>query len=85
MEIDKTQYEFSMPAMKRILIREGAERVSDEAATQLLKTLNHLAIEIAHNAIKYAHIAGKKTITAENVREATTWILKGGREVIEDG
>lgn len=80
MAIPVIQPEFTKLAMKRILTREGAEKVSDEAQSQLLETLNFLAKEIAHYAVKNARNAGKKVVTARDVRDATSWIIAGSKE-----
>jgi histone H3/H4 len=78
MKLGNVHPEFSPAAMKRILEREGAERVSEEAKIQLLATINFLAKEIAHHAVRIARDTGKSTVTAENVRDATKWVLEQG-------
>jgi len=75
MKNEEIQPEFSKSAMKRIFTREGAQRVGDDAAEHLLAVLNILAKEIAHHSVMFARNAGKTTINAEEVREATRLVL----------
>lgn len=53
----------------------GAIRVSNDAKIRLGEVLEEIALQIAHNAVKYARNASKKTITAEEIRLATAYIL----------
>ncbi|MFW5902779.1 MAG: histone [archaeon] len=55
--------------------RAGAENVSKEARENLLETLNEIAYDIAYYSVKYSKNEGKKTVSAENVREATKYVL----------
>jgi len=55
--------------------RAGAKRVSKEAKKRLLSILNELAYEIALNSVKYSKNEGKKTVSGENVRDATRYVL----------
>ena len=43
---------FGLPAMYRILKKAGAERISDESATELGRILEDIGVEIAKNAIE---------------------------------
>ncbi|MCX8197809.1 MAG: NFYB/HAP3 family transcription factor subunit [Candidatus Micrarchaeota archaeon] len=53
------------------LIREaGATRVSDGAAIELAETLEKIGIEISAKAIKLSKHAGRKTVTAEDIKLA---------------
>ncbi|MFW6173801.1 MAG: histone [Elusimicrobiota bacterium] len=63
--------------------RAGAKRVSKEAKERLLGTLNELAYEIAYYSVKYSRNEGKKTVSGENVRDATQFVL-GGEDIGED-
>jgi histone H3/H4 len=54
----------------RIMISSGAKRVSVKAVEAFSKVLEQRAEEIASRASKLARHAGRKTVTAEDVRMA---------------
>ena len=56
--------------MAELMKRAGAERVSDEAALALSETLMDIGMEIAKDAIKFAHHAGRKTIKRSDIELA---------------
>ncbi len=63
--------ELGLSAMYRILKKSGAERVSDESADELRRIIEHIAEDIAKNAVDMASHAGRKTIKAEDVKLAS--------------
>ena len=60
--------ELGLSAMYRILKKSGAERVSDESADELRRTIEEIAAGIAKNAVDMASHAGRKTVKAEDVK-----------------
>ena len=63
--------ELGLSAMYRILKKAGAERVSDESADELRRTIENIAEGIAKNAIEMASHAGRKTVKGEDVKLAS--------------
>ncbi|MFH1316346.1 MAG: histone [Candidatus Woesearchaeota archaeon] len=59
-----------LAAMEKILKRCGAERVSDKAKASLKEIIEDIAEEIAQNAVRYAHHAGRKTVKSGDVKLA---------------
>lgn len=62
--------------MYRILKKAGAERISEESADELRRTLEEIGITIAKNAIDMSTHAGRKTIKAEDIRLAAKQFSK---------
>ena len=63
--------ELGLSAMYRILKKSGAERVSDESASELRRVIEEIAETIAKNAVEDANHAGRKTVKAEDVKLAS--------------
>ena len=63
--------ELGLSAMYRILKKAGAERVSDESADELRRTVEGIAEGIAKNAVDMASHAGRKTVKGEDVKLAS--------------
>ncbi len=62
--------ELPIAPVKRILKNAGAERISDDAAVELATILEEEGEAIAARATKLAKHAGRKTITADDVKLA---------------
>jgi histone H3/H4 len=56
--------------VEKIIRKAGAERVGGDAAEALAIILEERALGIASQAIKLAQHAGRKTVTAEDIRLA---------------
>ena len=59
-----------LAAMEKILKKCGAERVSDRAKAALKEAIEERADELARQAVRYAHHAGRKTIKAGDIKLA---------------
>jgi len=59
-----------LAAMEKILKKCGAERVSDKSKVALKAVVEDVAEEIAAQAVKLAHHAGRKTIKAGDIKLA---------------
>jgi histone H3/H4 len=56
--------------VEKLIRKAGAERVSKDASKELALVLEEQAAEIAAKAVKLAKHAGRKTVTAEDIRLA---------------
>ena len=63
--------ELGLSAMYRILKKSGAERVSDESASELRRVIEEIAEAIAKNAVDMSSHAGRKTVKADDVKLAS--------------
>jgi len=68
--------ELGLSAMYRILKKSGAQRVSDESASELRRVIEEIAEVIAKNAVDDAYHAGRKTVKAEDVKLASKQFSK---------
>ena len=68
--------ELGLSAMYRILKKSGAERVSDESATELRRATEEIAERIAKSAVDMTSHAGRKTVKAEDVKLASKQFSK---------
>lgn len=62
--------EFSVRSMKLLLKENTSKRVSDESAETLGKNMEDFADNIASKALKEAKVDDRKTVRAEDVRQA---------------
>jgi histone H3/H4 len=58
-------------ALDRLIRKAGAERVSEDAAIELGKIIEEVALDISKQAIDLAKHAKRKTVTGEDIRLAT--------------
>lgn len=58
----------SLNAMDKLLRKAGAPRVADDAKEALADLLEQKGLEIAAEATKMAEHAGRRTVTARDVR-----------------
>ncbi len=63
--------ELGLSAMYRILKKSGAERVSDESADELRRTIEEIAMAVAKSAVEMSSHAGRKTVKADDVKLAS--------------
>lgn len=68
--------ELGLATMYRIIKKSGAERVSDDAADELRKILENIAVRIAKQAVDLSIHAGRKTIMSDDIRLASKNVLK---------
>ena len=62
--------ELPIAPAKRLIKQAGASRISDEAAVELVKVLEEYGVDIAERANKLAKHAGRKTVTADDIKLA---------------
>ncbi len=63
--------ELPIAPVTRIIRNAGAERVSDDASQELIRLLEEEAEKIAVKAVHLARHAKRKTVTREDIAEAT--------------
>jgi histone H3/H4 len=62
--------ELPIAPIARIVKNAGAERISEDAKIELAETVEACATATAEKAIAYAKHAGRKTITAKDIKLA---------------
>lgn len=68
--------EFTLQPLRRIFKRAGARRVSDKAALELGKTLEHRAKSILEESRRLSQHAGRKTVMRSDVKMAKKHLEK---------
>ncbi len=68
--------EFGLSAMYRILKKSGAQRVSEESADELRRSVEEVAVTIAKSAVEMANHASRKTVKADDVKLASKSFTK---------
>ena len=69
----KTQSTSILPAaaMEKLLKKAGADRVSEDAKHEMREVLENYAVALGAKAVRLAMHAGRKTIKASDIKEAT--------------
>ncbi len=62
--------EFSVSKMKEVIKSQGDKRVSEDSAKELGDVLETFAGDVSEEAIAVAREKGRKTVRAEDVRDA---------------
>lgn len=62
--------EFSVSRMKEMIKTQGDKRVSEDSAQSLADVLEIFAGDVSEEAIAVAEDKGRKTVRAEDVRDA---------------
>ena len=62
--------EISSAAVRRLIRKGGAGRIGDDAAEELRKVIEELAVLIGKEAIELSKHAGRKTVRSDDIRLA---------------
>ena len=62
--------EFSVSKMKEVIKSQGDKRVSEDSAEQMADVIETFAGDVSEEAIAIAKDKGRKTVRAEDIRDA---------------
>ncbi len=68
--------EISTAAIHRLIKKGGAGRIGDDAAEELRKVMEEVAVRVGKEALELAKHAGRKTVRAEDIRLAVKRVQK---------
>jgi len=68
--------ELSLAPIHRLIKKAGAVRASEDAAEELRKILEEVAVAIAKEAYSLAQYAGRRTVKREDIERAAKTLLK---------
>ncbi len=67
--------ELKLAQIERLMRKAGAQRISADAKEKLREILEEIALEIAGIAVELAAHAGRKGVTAEDIKIAAKQVL----------
>ncbi|MEM1583997.1 MAG: NFYB/HAP3 family transcription factor subunit [Nitrososphaerota archaeon] len=69
--------ELSLAPIHRLIKKAGAARASEDAAEELRRILEEIAVAIAKEALSLAQYAGRRTVKREDIERAAKTLLRG--------